>query len=48
MSKTRLKIGIVGGGIGGLAAANALHCNGHEVTVFEQSRQYCAWAPTSI
>ena len=40
MSKTRLKIGIVGGGIGGLAAANALHRNGHEVTVFEQSRQY--------
>ncbi|GAO70571.1 FAD-dependent monooxygenase [Comamonas sp. E6] len=40
MSKTRLKIGIVGGGIGGLAAANALHRSGHEVTVFEQSRQY--------
>lgn len=40
MAKTRLKIGIVGGGIGGLAAANALHRSGHEVTVFEQSRQY--------
>ncbi|MEX8191415.1 FAD-dependent monooxygenase [Comamonas guangdongensis] len=40
MAKTGLKIGIVGGGIGGLAAANALHGSGHEVTVFEQSRQY--------
>jgi len=40
MSKTGLKIGIVGGGIGGLAAANALHNCGHQVTVFEQSRQY--------
>lgn len=36
----RLDIGIVGGGIGGLAAANALHRTGHRVTVFEQSRQY--------
>lgn len=35
-----LKIGIVGGGIGGLAAACALHRDGHDVTVFEQSRQY--------
>ena len=40
MSKTGLKIGIVGGGIGGLAAANALHNCGHQVTVFEQSQQY--------
>lgn len=40
MSKTGLKIGIVGGGIGGLAAANALHSSGHQVTVFEQSQQY--------
>ncbi|MDR0212465.1 MAG: FAD-dependent monooxygenase [Comamonas sp.] len=40
MAKTGLKIGIVGGGIGGLAAANALHSSGHEVTVFEQSKQY--------
>lgn len=35
-----LKIGIVGGGIGGLAAANALHAAGHDVQVYEQSRQY--------
>lgn len=35
-----LKIAIVGGGIGGLAAANALHSSGHDVTVFEQSQQY--------
>ncbi len=35
-----LKIGIVGGGVGGLAAANALHQAGHDVQVYEQSRQY--------
>ena len=40
MSKTRLKIGIVGGGIGGLAAANALHRSGHEVTVFERADRH--------
>lgn len=39
-AQRRFRIGIVGGGIGGLAAANALHNSGHEVTVFEQSRQY--------
>ncbi|THJ33692.1 salicylate hydroxylase [Lampropedia aestuarii] len=40
MQATPLKIGIVGGGVGGLAAANALHQAGHHVSVFEQSQQF--------
>ena len=35
-----LRIGIVGGGVGGLSAAIALHQQGHEVTVFEQAPQF--------
>lgn len=35
-----LNIGVVGAGIGGLAAANALLRAGHRVVVFEQSRQF--------
>lgn len=35
-----LKIGIIGAGVGGLAAANALRALGHQVEVFEQSRQF--------
>jgi salicylate hydroxylase len=37
---TSLKIGIVGGGVGGLAAAIALRKQGHVVTVFEQSNGF--------
>ncbi len=35
-----LKIGIAGGGVGGLAAAIALRKQGHTVTVFEQARGF--------
>src|SRR5699024_2239840 len=35
-----LNIGIVGGGVGGLAAAVALRAVGHEVCVFEQASRY--------
>jgi salicylate hydroxylase len=35
-----MTIGIVGGGIGGLAAAIALRQKGHEAVVFEQTRQF--------
>lgn len=37
---TNLKIGIVGGGVGGLAAAIALRKVGHVATVFEQTSRY--------
>ncbi|MDB5605658.1 MAG: 2-polyprenyl-6-methoxyphenol hydroxylase [Bradyrhizobium sp.] len=37
ISTRRLRAAIVGGGIGGLSAANALHRRGIEVTVFEQA-----------
>ncbi len=35
-----LRIGIAGGGVGGLAAAIALRAQGHEVTVFEQAKGF--------
>lgn len=35
-----MRIAIVGGGVGGLAAAVGLIGQGHEVAVYEQSRQY--------
>ena len=35
-----LKIGIAGGGVGGLAAAIALRKQGHDVTVFEQAKGF--------
>src|SRR5450830_1579549 len=34
------KIGILGAGIGGLTAAIALHRAGHDVVVYEQSKQF--------
>jgi salicylate hydroxylase len=37
MAVKALRVGIVGGGIGGLAAANALHQRGCDVTVFGQA-----------
>jgi salicylate hydroxylase len=36
----RLKIGIAGGGVGGMAAAIALRKSGHDVEVFEQATDY--------
>jgi 2-polyprenyl-6-methoxyphenol hydroxylase-like FAD-dependent oxidoreductase len=40
MAKDKLKVAIVGAGMGGLAAAAALRKNGIEVTVYEQARQF--------
>lgn len=37
---TKLKIGICGGGIGGLCAALALRRQGHEAVVFERAKQF--------
>lgn len=37
---TKLKIGICGGGVGGLCAAIALRDAGHEAIVFEQAKQF--------
>ncbi len=37
---TRLRIGICGGGIGGLCAALALRAQGHDAIVFERARQF--------
>src|SRR5262245_54994167 len=39
MSVGRLRVAIVGGGIGGLAAANALSQRGIDVRVYEQAEQ---------
>src|SRR4249920_206672 len=40
MAKDKLKVAIIGAGMGGLAAAAALRKNGIEVTVYEQARQF--------
>ena len=40
MNNNASTIGIVGAGIGGLAAAIALRRNGHDVLVFEQAKQF--------
>lgn len=37
---TRLNIAVCGGGVGGMAAAIALQAQGHDVQVFEQTRQF--------
>lgn len=36
----RLNIGIIGGGVGGLAAGIVLHKSGHKVTIFEQASNF--------
>ena len=40
MSTTTLDIAIVGGGIGGLAAAVLLSHSGHRVRVYEQATRF--------
>ncbi|WP_134725267.1 FAD-dependent monooxygenase [Paracoccus luteus] len=35
-----LKVGIAGGGVGGMAAAIALQKQGHDVAIFEQAREF--------
>ncbi|WP_244439598.1 NAD(P)-binding protein [Nitratireductor aquibiodomus] len=35
-----MKIGIAGGGVGGMAAAIALQKQGHDVTIFERARAF--------
>lgn len=37
---TKLNIAVCGGGVGGMAVAIALQAQGHDVAVFEQSRQF--------
>jgi len=36
----KLNIAVCGGGVGGMAAANALQAQGHGVRIFEQTRQF--------
>ncbi len=36
----RLKIGIAGGGVGGMAAGIALHAAGHDIEIYEQAADY--------
>src|SRR5690606_36414863 len=39
MRLVRCRVGVIGGGIGGLASAVALRARGAEVTVFERARR---------
>ena len=40
LATSMLQIGIIGGGVGGLAAAIALRARGHDVAVFEQATKF--------
>ncbi|WP_252869871.1 NAD(P)-binding protein [Brucella pituitosa] len=40
-----MKIGIIGGGIGGTAAAYALLRKGFDVEIFEQALAFERWVP---